>query len=56
MPPTIPHKYNEKLTNRIFKRRVIDMICNCIMDHVCTLPLTKVCDVHAMSSVMEAAR
>lgn len=41
LPPTIPAKYNEKLTNRIFKRRVIDMICNCIMQHVSHLPLQK---------------
>jgi hypothetical protein len=26
LPPTIPHGYNEKLSNRIFKRRVIDMV------------------------------
>lgn len=41
LPATIPPKYNEKLTNRIFKRRVIDMICNCIMDHLSHLPLQK---------------
>ena len=41
LPPTIPPKYNEKLTNRVFKRRVIDMICNCIMQHVSHLPLQK---------------
>ncbi len=26
LPPTIPHGFNEKLSNRIFKRRVIDMV------------------------------
>ena len=41
LPPTIPPKYNEKLTNRIFKRRVIDMICNCIVEHISHLPLQK---------------
>lgn len=41
LPATVPHKYNEKLTNRAFKRKVIDMICNCILDHVSPLPLSK---------------
>jgi hypothetical protein len=39
LPPTIPDKFNEKLTNRVFKRRVIDMICNCIIEHITPLPL-----------------
>ena len=39
LPATIPDKFNEKLTNRIFKRRVIDMICNCILEHISPLPL-----------------
>jgi hypothetical protein len=29
LPPTIPHGFNEKLSNRIFKRRVIDMVIAC---------------------------
>lgn len=37
LPPTIPDKYNEKLSNRVFKRRVIDMVCNkvsvCILEY-----------------------
>lgn len=38
LPSTIPDGYNQKLTNRTFKRRVIDMICNCIMEH-CASPM-----------------
>lgn len=34
LPITIPHGFNEKLSNRIFKRRVIDMICNRVVEHV----------------------
>jgi hypothetical protein len=34
LPPTMPHQYNEKLSNRIFKRRVIDMVCNRLVEHV----------------------
>jgi hypothetical protein len=41
LPSTMPQKFNEKLTNRVFKRRVIDMICNCVLDHVSPLPLSK---------------
>lgn len=34
LPPTMPDKYNEKLSNRVFKRRVIDMVCNRVLEHL----------------------
>jgi hypothetical protein len=34
LPPTIPHGYNDKLSNRTFKRKVMDMVCNRIAEHV----------------------
>jgi len=34
LPPTMPSDFNEKLSNRTFKRRVIDMICNRVAEHV----------------------
>ena len=34
LPSMVPDKYNEKLSNRIFKRRVIDMVCNRVMEHL----------------------
>lgn len=34
LPITIPQGFNEKLSNRIFKRRVIDMVCNRVVEHV----------------------
>lgn len=34
LPPTMPAQYNEKLSNRIFKRRVIDMVCNRVLEHM----------------------
>lgn len=34
LPPTIPHAYNDKLSNRIFKRRVIDMVGPILQLHI----------------------
>ena len=34
LPTSIPQGYNEKLCNRIFKRKVIDMVCNRLVEHV----------------------
>ena len=34
LPPTMPPQFNEKLANRIFKRRVIDMVCNRVVEHI----------------------
>jgi len=34
LPPTMPDKFNDKLANRAFKRRVLDMICNSIVQHL----------------------
>jgi hypothetical protein len=34
LPPTMPDKFNDKLANRVFKRRVIDMICNSVVQHI----------------------
>jgi hypothetical protein len=34
----MPQGFNDKLANRIFKRRVIDMICNTLVQHVAPLP------------------
>ncbi len=30
----MPDKFNDKLANRAFKRRVLDMICNSIVQHL----------------------
>ena len=30
----MPENFNDKLANRIFKRRVLDMICNTLAEHV----------------------
>lgn len=48
LPLAIPPGYNQKLTNRIFKRRVIDMICNLLLEHCSPLPLSKVCTCNEM--------
>jgi hypothetical protein len=34
LPATVPHWYNEKLSNRVFKRRVINMVCNRVVEHI----------------------
>lgn len=41
LPPTMPDKYNEKLSNRVFKRRVIDMVCNRVLQHITLNPAEK---------------
>jgi hypothetical protein len=38
LPPTMPAQYNEKLSNRVFKRRVIDMVCNRVLEHIAVSP------------------
>ena len=49
LPPCIPPKFNEKLSNRIFKRRVIDLICNRVSQHITLNPAEK----HARSFVVD---
>lgn len=34
LPPTMPQGFNDKLANRAFKRKVLDMICNNISQHM----------------------
>lgn len=38
LPPTMPQGFNDKLANRLFKRKVLDMICNSVAQHVSPMP------------------
>lgn len=49
LPPCIPPKFNEKLSNRIFKRRVIDLVCNRVSQHIVLNPAER----HARSFVVD---
>jgi hypothetical protein len=52
LPPTIPEKFNEKLANRIFKRRVIDFVCNRLVQHL-TVSDSKISDNYTRSFVVD---
>ena len=39
LPCTMPQGFNDKLANRSFKRRVLDMICNTLVQQVSPMPI-----------------
>jgi hypothetical protein len=51
LPTTIPHGYNECLSNRIFKRKVMSMVCTRIVEFI-SLPAT---DAYVRSLVIDYA-